>query len=302
MDEIYKNYNFPEIKMEGLSKTEYEHRCKYLRLYFRIIDRCKNMTEEELSGYCEKHHILPRCMGGTDSKSNLIELPVRYHIMIHIVIIEAYPEIRGLRYAMLMITSDGNKNNQIYRKGGLKTFSTRFLAKIRENSIIKLRKLGKSEEHRRKLSEALTGRKIPREIVEKVASKLRGRKMPEEQRKRMSTLLKGKKRSPEAIKRNSESHKGKKIPLEVRIKMSISTSGEKNPMYGKPRSEETKRKISEKNKGGRNGMSKKVVGPDGTIYGCISEASIITGLSQDQISRRINGKTKDPEGWSSYKE
>lgn len=50
-------------------------------------------------------------------------------------------------------------------------------------------KCGKTEEHKRKLSKALIGRKVPAEIVEKTASKLRGKKrsLSEETLKRMSS-------------------------------------------------------------------------------------------------------------------
>ena len=41
---------------------------------------------------------------------------------------------------------------------------------------------------------------------------------------------------------------GKKHTLESRQKMSDALSGENSPNYGKPRSEETKKRISESNK------------------------------------------------------
>jgi group I intron endonuclease len=50
--------------------------------------------------------------------------------------------------------------------------------------------------------------------------------------------------SDESRRKNSESQKGKKHTKEHRRKIAVAKLGEKNPMWGKPRNEETKRKIS----------------------------------------------------------
>jgi len=52
---------------------------KYYRLYLRIIE--SNIINE--SEYNENHHILPRSLGGTDIKSNLVRLSSRRHFLLH---------------------------------------------------------------------------------------------------------------------------------------------------------------------------------------------------------------------------
>jgi hypothetical protein len=42
----------------------------YLKIYNDIVDRSKNRV---LEGYKERHHIIPRCVGGTNDKSNLVD-------------------------------------------------------------------------------------------------------------------------------------------------------------------------------------------------------------------------------------
>lgn len=54
---------------------------KYSRLYHRIITSTQNRTITE--GYKERHHIIPRSLGGTDSKSNLVEVTAREHFILH---------------------------------------------------------------------------------------------------------------------------------------------------------------------------------------------------------------------------
>ena len=285
LDLLCKIYNLPKIEKEDITEAEYNHRCKYLGLYIRLIKRCQSMTNEELSGYCEVHHIQPKCLGGTDIKVNLVKMPVRYHIMSHIVIVEAYPNHRGLRYALLMTTTGGrNKNSQLYDKEGLKTFSTRLLAKVRENSIIKLRELGWTEEHREKLSKARKGKKLPKEVVEKISKSNKGKKRSEETLRKMSE-----------VQKKSSFWRGKKLPEETKRKMSESRKN--NKYYTK----EVREKLRDSFLGEKNVNAKKVISPEGKIYGTILEASKKENISYNRLSNMLRGITKN-NGWSYYKE
>lgn len=206
---ILEKYDLPLIN-ENLPEEEYKHKNKYRNLYIRLINKCKEMSKDDLKlVYTEKHHILPKCMGGKDVKSNIIEMPIRYHIMAHIVLTIAYSEIPGLRYALMLITSDGNKNNQLKRKEGLKTFSTRLLSTMREDAVKKLKELGRSEEHRRKLRNAMLGKKLSEEQKRKISESGRGLKRSPETRRRISLAQIGKVVSKETREKVSKGHKDK---------------------------------------------------------------------------------------------
>lgn len=56
---------------------------KYKTWHDNIITKAKNRT---LEGYKEIHHILPRCLGGKDKKSNLVALTAKEHFIIHILL------------------------------------------------------------------------------------------------------------------------------------------------------------------------------------------------------------------------
>jgi len=134
MEENNIDFNIPLIS-KNLEEKEYQHRNKYRNLYIRLVERCKTMTEKELSGYNEVHHILPRCMGGDDEKYNLVLMPIRYHIMAHIILSEVFPDNVKIVYAAIcMICCTRNKNKVKKNKIILKElkFSTRILASIRE--------------------------------------------------------------------------------------------------------------------------------------------------------------------------
>ena len=53
---------------------------KYTRLYYMIIERAKSRT---ISGYTEKHHIVPKSLGGSNAKDNIAVLTAREHFIVH---------------------------------------------------------------------------------------------------------------------------------------------------------------------------------------------------------------------------
>lgn len=60
---------------------------KYTKIYFNIIDNAKLTPRQKQTGnYFEKHHIIPRCLGGDNTKNNLILLTAREHFICHILL------------------------------------------------------------------------------------------------------------------------------------------------------------------------------------------------------------------------
>lgn len=59
----------------------------YKKIYDSLIIKAKN---RETSQYTEKHHVLPRCMGGSDEPSNLVRLTAREHYIAHWLLAKAY--------------------------------------------------------------------------------------------------------------------------------------------------------------------------------------------------------------------
>jgi hypothetical protein len=52
----------------------------YLKVYNNIIQRAKTRKN---SCYVESHHIIPKCLGGSNEKNNLVELTAREHFICH---------------------------------------------------------------------------------------------------------------------------------------------------------------------------------------------------------------------------
>lgn len=53
---------------------------KYTYWYYSIIDKARSRT---IAGYFEKHHIVPKCLGGNDTEENLINLTPKEHFLCH---------------------------------------------------------------------------------------------------------------------------------------------------------------------------------------------------------------------------
>lgn len=81
--------------------------------YDRLIERAKNRV---LSGYVEVHHIVPKCMGGNNDKSNLVALTAEEHFVAHQLLHKIYPNVRGLKFALVNMTGNphGKRSNKLY--------------------------------------------------------------------------------------------------------------------------------------------------------------------------------------------
>ena len=56
----------------------------YKKIYDQLINKRKNIEILHKSKvYCEKHHIIPKSLGGNDDKNNLVNLTAREHYIAH---------------------------------------------------------------------------------------------------------------------------------------------------------------------------------------------------------------------------
>lgn len=66
----------------------------------------RGLDKSTLDGYFEKHHILPRCLGGSDFKENLVLFTGREHFFAHVLLTKIYPEHNGLKFALHRMATD----------------------------------------------------------------------------------------------------------------------------------------------------------------------------------------------------
>ena len=109
----------------------------YEKIYNQIVERSKKEGRKKYRKdnikyvYYEKHHIIPRCMGGSDEKDNLVLLTAREHFICHWLLVRIYTDNKKLIYsfhAMCKQNKSGNRYNpssRVYeeaRKLFLKTY------------------------------------------------------------------------------------------------------------------------------------------------------------------------------------
>lgn len=86
----------------------------YKKHYEMLIERSKTRI---LEGYVEKHHIIPRCLGGSDDRENIAILTPEEHFVAHQLLIKLYPGNRDLIYAVQLMTvhhTDSRVNNKLF--------------------------------------------------------------------------------------------------------------------------------------------------------------------------------------------
>jgi hypothetical protein len=157
----------------------------YFAHYSRLIDRARSRV---LDGYCELHHVLPRCMGGDDAPSNLVALTAQEHFIAHLLLMAMHPEIKGLATAAMLMTrtSTNNKRYAWLRR--------RHAAAMRGHK----RGVGRpvSQETRAKHAKAQRGKKVSVETRKKLSAIRTGKKMPPRSAEHAAKIWKARRANP----------------------------------------------------------------------------------------------------------
>ena len=243
----------------------------YYNRYIKFIKSRYSRTIPENS-YTEIHHILPKCYGGTDSKSNLIELTAREHFIAHWLLWKFAD--KSMQRAFHMISHVSTKVQQ--------------------------------ERYKIKSS------KVYSNLKEAISNNHNWKSNPDHpnDKRDMSGKNNGmykKKHSEKSKKLMSIGHKGKIISEESKIKMSENSRGSLNPMFGKKgkshpayglkRTDEQLKIMSEKSSGKNNAMAKPVI-INNVEYDTIKQASEILCIHPATVRQRINSKSNKFKEWN----
>jgi len=153
---------------------------EYTTIYNQIIERARNRV---LEGYKEKHHILPKCMGGDNTPSNIVELTAREHFICHMLLCEIYLNNKKLWYALFLMSINKNKKHP-YQKYNI---SSRTYERIKTEWASKIKGTKKpdgfgdkikSEERNKKIGIANSKPK-PKGFGEAHSKKMKGKPKPE---------------------------------------------------------------------------------------------------------------------------
>ena len=252
----------------------------YQKIYDNLISRAQMRCKPE--GYVERHHIVPRCLGGGDEKSNMIVLTAPEHYLAHQLLVKIHPKNAKILFAAISMTGgsrwvkEGRSRNKLYgwlRERHSEAMSLRVCSPETLEKMSKARKgIPLSEEWKKSISESLKGIPKTPEHIEKVRLANIGKtasdetkarqsermlsewterkilgtdRLSEEHKNNISKANSGKKRTDEQRANMSAGQKGKKFSDEHRAKLSAAGIGRKYP----PKSAETRAKLSAALKG-----------------------------------------------------
>jgi CMP-2-keto-3-deoxyoctulosonic acid synthetase len=108
----------------------------YKKIYDNLIEKRQNelLDKKDKNNYCEKHHIIPRCMGGSDKKENLVNLLAKEHFIAHLLLTKIYPENRNLNISIIKLKNTLKENNISIRSNKNKIFCSKCNKEIYTNN------------------------------------------------------------------------------------------------------------------------------------------------------------------------
>jgi len=168
---------------------------KYSDYIKRILNNRENIKDENV--YQERHHITPKCLGGSNDKDNLIYLYAQEHYYAHKLLALENPNENGLQYAWWNMCHCGRNNEICISSEDYEISKKRFSKLVSEelsgeNSYWYGKK--QSDLSNKKRSEKLSGEKNP----------MYGRTHSEECKNKISQINKGK-------RTGKEHHNSKKV-------------------------------------------------------------------------------------------
>jgi hypothetical protein len=218
----------------------------YKKHYDDLILRAKSRALIE--GYSEKHHIIPKCMGGDNSEDNLVILRPEEHYVAHQLLVKIYPNEYKLVYALHIMTVDNrhhgrflNKEYAWVRRAYSEAMSGRTLSAEHRRNI----GLGNIGKRKGLTYEDQYGKEKAEYLRELKSQQLSGRKLSDETCSKMSESKMGHAVEPETIEKIREIHIGSTRSETTRLNISKS-------LTGRTLSEEHKRKIAESKQRKRN--------------------------------------------------
>jgi len=148
----------------------------YSKIYIELIERS---FDRELDCYTEKHHVIPRCLGGDDKERNIAVLTPEEHYICHQLLVKIFPDNEKLVYAAnMMCVGRSNKRYGWLKRKFSKTQRGKFVSDETRQRISESKKgsvgtfIGKThtQETRKKLSDINTGKIMSKEVRQKRSS------------------------------------------------------------------------------------------------------------------------------------
>lgn len=162
----------------------------YSKIYNNLIARA---TDRVVDSYTERHHIVPRCLGGTDDLKNIVRLTPEEHYLVHQLLVKMHPGNPKLVYAAMLMTQSSNgkrTNNKLF--GWIK------------RRLAEARSVPHSDEHKLNNSIAQTGKRLFNKTKAKMSTSRKGVPKSAEWAASIGAAQAGRKKTPEQIEKNRQ--------------------------------------------------------------------------------------------------
>jgi hypothetical protein len=174
---------------------------KYTKWYYSIV--AKAVVRVNLTGYYEKHHIVPKSLGGVDDESNLVNLTPKEHFICHRLLVKMTEgkAKKSMAFAIWQMSSRRNKVSKNRHKPTARVYE--MLKKqlsaackgvpCSEEHKQKMRGIPKSAEHRAKLGQYARTDEHRQILVESRKAQIGKYKHSEETKQKIGAATKGRK-------------------------------------------------------------------------------------------------------------
>ena len=205
---------------------------RYYWIYFSLI--LKARVRETNDGYKERHHIVPRSLGGNDQETNIVVLTAKEHYICHRLLTKY---VIGNGYHKMLFALDAmgmQSKNTINRY--------RMPARVYQYNRRKLSEIGCTEETRQKIAIANKGRKPHNTGKKRSAETCANIRDGLKERHRINPINTVSQKTRDMARLT---HTGRKRSDQTRMLLSRSQIGDKNSMFGKHHTEEEKQRKRE---------------------------------------------------------
>ena len=185
---------------------------KYCKIYFALFNRAKDRS---LNGYSERHHIIPRSLGGTNDKSNLSVLTAREHFICHLLLTKMVAGKNRSKMIFALNSMMNRRTTTMHRY----VPNSKFYEQLRILLSEAHKQLGRTEAHKLAISKRHKGKIVSSETRQKmsisskskiVGGAVKGSTRSEATKAKISQARKGMIFSDEHKKKLSESAKNRK--------------------------------------------------------------------------------------------
>jgi len=191
---------------------------KYSKYYFNIVTNAKARTLA-IDTYVEKHHIIPRSLGGLNNSDNIVKLSAREHLVCHRLLVKMTSGLQKSKMAFaawrMVFSSSKHKRVKV---------TARVYQSIKLEMSVAAKERSKSYRHstesKQKISESKIGKSRDVTWGDKISIANTGKKRSPllvDTKEKISQSLKGKPLGPassEHRQKVAESKKGKKIQVD----------------------------------------------------------------------------------------